>query len=95
MEMPDDARSFSACIIACLAGDRRATASIKLQSKNRELQSQVISLTEAMLSQARSSDGTALKASIDKYEDIRAAYNHSDDELQLLLMQLEDMARSH
>jgi hypothetical protein len=54
----------------------------------------VISLTETMLSQAKSSDESALRASIDKYEDIRAAYNKSDDELQLLLTQLEDMARS-
>ena len=63
-------------------------------SRSRELQSQVISLTETMLSQAKSSDESALKASVDKYEEIAAAYNQSDDDLQALLKQLEAMARS-
>jgi ABC-type transporter lipoprotein component MlaA len=54
----------------------------------------VIALTETMLSQAKSSDESALKASIDKYEEIRAAYNQSDDELQALLKQLAAMVRS-
>jgi hypothetical protein len=63
-------------------------------NKSREIQSQVISLTETMLSQAKSSDDSALKTSIDRYEEIRDAYNQSDDELQALLMQLKAMARS-
>jgi hypothetical protein len=63
--------------------------------KSRALQSQVISLTETMLSQAKSSDEPALKGSIDKYEEIRAAYNQSDDDLQALLKQLAAMVRSH
>jgi hypothetical protein len=63
--------------------------------KSRALQSQVISLTETMLSQAKSSDEPALKASIDKYEEIRAAYNQSDDDLQALLKELAAMVRSH
>jgi hypothetical protein len=62
-------------------------------NRSRELQTQVISVTEAILSQAKGSDERAMKGSIDKYEEIRAAYNKSDDELQALLVQLEAMTR--
>jgi hypothetical protein len=61
--------------------------------KSRELQSQVISLAETVLSQAKASNGDTPDAWRDKYEEIRAAYDQSDDELQALLAQLDAMAR--
>jgi len=62
-------------------------------NKSRDLQSQVISLTETMLSQGKSADERAMSVTIDKYEDVRAAYNKSDDELQALLKQLDALVR--
>jgi hypothetical protein len=62
-------------------------------NRSREIQGQVISLTETMLSQAKAADDRAREASIDKYEEMRAAYNKSDDELQALLVQLDAIAR--
>jgi hypothetical protein len=86
-------------------GKRQASEQLSAQStaqyrriyqaanKSRELQSQLISLTETVLSQAKASNGGTVDAGRDKYEQIGAAYYQSDDELQALLAQLDAAAR--
>jgi hypothetical protein len=56
--------------------------------KNREIQSQVISLLEVMLSQAKASDHAGLQASSEKYGDFESAYNKREEELRGQLEQL-------
>jgi hypothetical protein len=64
-------------------------------NRSRELQRQVLSLTEDILSQTKAWDERALQASKDKYESTHVAYNQSRDELLALVEQLQVIARSH
>jgi hypothetical protein len=61
--------------------------------RSRDIQSQVIAITETILSQAKAADEQALRTSIDRYEEIATAYNKSDQELHALIEQLKDITR--